>query len=188
MKILALDQARNGAYSIWDYDKKKLLRYGTYRFDNKKYTYPQAIRMIENLVENLIYDNDVSAVFIEDINLRANVVAFKCLAQLQGVLVNLFEKSNMAYSLIPPSTWQAYCQARGRTSKEKKSNTIAVEVSPKKKSKVLSLTFVKDKFGIDTMNDDLCDSICIGWYVVNNIDIESSTPNFKEKKNGKKEK
>ena len=172
MKILALDQARNGAYSIWDYDKKKLLRYGTYSFPNRKFTYPQAIRGIETLVEKLISEHEIEAVFIEDINLRANVVAFKCLAQLQGVLVNLFEKKELAYQLIPPATWQNYCKARGRTSKEKKEKILEHNTQGKKSSKVLSIEFVHDNFGVDTDNDDLCDCICIGWYCVNKIEFE----------------
>ena len=86
------------------------------------------------------------------------------------------------YALVPPSTWQGYCRARGRTSKEKKANVTTAEIPGKKQSKVLSMEFVRDKFGIASANDDLCDSICIGWYVVNNIPIEQNTTNFKEKK------
>ena len=78
---------------MFDYEKKKLIGYGTFSFDSKKYTYAKAILHIEELITTLLKSYDISAVFVEDIQLRANVQAFKKLAQLQGVLVNLFEKN-----------------------------------------------------------------------------------------------
>ena len=43
MKILAVDQARHGAWAVYDYEGKKLLDYGTWGFDSKNYTFEQAI-------------------------------------------------------------------------------------------------------------------------------------------------
>ena len=114
IKILAIDQARNGAWAIFNYDTKELETYGTFSFGNKKYTYAKAILAIETLVDELIKEHDISAVFIEDIQLRVNVQSFKKLAQLQGVLVNLFEKNEYLYSFVAPTQWQNYCKARGR--------------------------------------------------------------------------
>ena len=158
IKILAIDQARNGAWAIFNYDTKELETYGTFSFGNKKYTYAKAILAIETLVDELIKEHDISAVFIEDIQLRVNVQSFKKLAQLQGVLVNLFEKNEYLYSFVAPTQWQNYCKARGRTSKE-----------------------VKEKFHIDTDNDNLSDAICIGHYAVNHFEIEGKTLHVKEK-------
>ena len=110
---------------------------------------------------------------MEDIQLRQNVQSFKRLAQLQGVLVNLCEKTNTSYHLVAPTQWQNYCKARGRTAKEIKSKVTSVEPTTKKTSKILSLQFVQDKLGIETMNDNLSDAICIGWYAVHNIKIGS---------------
>lgn len=172
MKILVLDQARKGAWSIWDYEKKRLLKYGSFNFPDKKYTYSQAIRLIENLTENLMYENDITAVFIEDINLRRNVLAFKKLAQLQGVLINLFEKSRVLYDTIQPSMWQTYCNARGRTQKEVVQK--ATSSTNKKASKILSIEFVAKEYHIETDDDNLADAVSIGHYVVNNIKIQNS--------------
>ena len=44
-----------------------------------------------------------------------NVQSFKKLAQLQGVLINLFEKNEYLYDFVAPTQWQNYCKARGRT-------------------------------------------------------------------------
>ena len=173
MKILAVDQARHGAWAVYDYEKKELLEHGTWGFDNKNYTFEQAILQIESLLNEVIQTQEIDAVFLEDIQLRQNVQSFKRLAQLQGVLVNLCEKANILYNLVAPTQWQNYCKARGRTTKEIKSKITSVEPTTKKASKVLSLQFVQDKFGIETVNDNLSDAICIGWYVVNNITIGS---------------
>lgn len=50
MKILAVDQARHGAWAVYDYEGKKLLDYGTWGFDSKNYTFEQAILHIEALL------------------------------------------------------------------------------------------------------------------------------------------
>lgn len=172
MNILALDQARNGAWSVFDYEKGTLIGYGTFSFDSKKYTYAKAILHIEELVTEIIRAYDISAIFIEDIQLRANVQAFKKLAQLQGVLVNLFEKNEYLYGFVAPTQWQNYCRARGRNTKESKSGVLELQKSGKKQSKILSIQFVKEQFGLNTENDNLADAICIGWYVVNAVEIE----------------
>ena len=171
MNILALDQARNGAWSVFDYENGTLIGYGTFSFDSKKYTYAKAILHIEEIITEVIRAYDISAIFIEDIQLRANVQAFKKLAQLQGVLVNLFEKNEYLYGFVAPTQWQNYCMARGRNSKEVKSHVLEREKSGKKQSKILSIQFAKDQFSIDTENDNLADALCIGWYVVNAVEI-----------------
>lgn len=178
MKILAIDQARNGAWAVFDFEEKKLESYGTFSFGNKEYTYARAILAIEGLVDTIIKTYDVSAVFIEDIQLRVNVQSFKKLAQLQGVLINLFEKNEYLYDFIAPTQWQNYCKARGRSSKEIKEKIKALEASGKKESKILSIQAAKEMYGIDTDNDNLADAIMIGHFVVNNYDIR---PNRDEK-------
>lgn len=55
-----------------------------------------------------------------------------------------------------------------------------MELTGKKESKILSIQFVKDQFGIETTNDNVADSICMGFYVTNIIEI--SNPNKGKKK------
>ena len=180
IKILAIDQARNGAWSVFDYETKTLEAYGVFSFNNKDYTYAKAIRAIEELVDSLIKTYDISAVFIEDIQLRVNVQSFKKLAQLQGVLINLFEKNEYLYEFVAPTQWQNYCKARGRSSKEIKEKIKALELSGKKESKILSIQFVKEKFNVDTDNDNLSDAICIGYYAVNHFKLKGETVDGKK--------
>lgn len=180
IKILAIDQARNGAWSVFDYETKALVAYGTFSFNNKDYTYAKAILAIEELVDTLIKTHDISAVFIEDIQLRVNVQSFKKLAQLQGVLINLFEKNEYLYDFVAPTQWQNYCKARGRSSKEVKEKIKALELSGKKESKILSIQFVKEKFNVDTEDDNLSDAICIGYYAVNHFKLKGETVHGKK--------
>lgn len=171
LNILAIDQARNGAWSVFDYEKKELIGYGTYEFPTEKFSYSKAILHIKELIYAVIKTYDIKAVFVEDIQMRVSVSSFKKLAQLQGVLVNLFEENEYLYGYIAPSQWQNFCKARGRNTKEKNSRTIELERSGKKQSKILSIQFVKEQFGIDTDNDNLADAISLGWYVVNVVEI-----------------
>lgn len=173
MKILSVDQSRTGGWAIFEYETGVLLKYGDFDFPSRKYTFPQAISQLKALIEQIIVDEDITAVFIEDIQLRQNVQAFKNLAQLQGVLENYFEESQLLYGIVAPSQWQHFCGARGRTDKEKKSKILEANIEGKKSSKILSITYVHNKFGVDTSNDGIADAICIGDYVINNIKIEN---------------
>ncbi len=154
---------------MFDYEKKKLLQYGVWNFDNKNYEFPKAVAKIEALVDELIHTYGIGAVFIEDIQMRKNAQSFKALAQLQGVLVNLFVKNEYLYDIIPPSKWQNYCGARGRTEKERKSGLTAVTEG--RASKILSLQYVANRYGLITDNDNLSDAICLGSYAIDNITI-----------------
>jgi Holliday junction resolvasome RuvABC endonuclease subunit len=167
---LAIDQAREGAWSIFDYDTKALMEFGCYSFQSDGYSYPQVLVAVCELTKNLVVQHGVSAIFIEDIQLRKNVDSFKKLAQLQGSLIALFEREEYLYDLVPPTKWQSFCGARGRTAKEVKGKVTALE-SDKKQSKVLSIQFVKHMFDIDTDNDNLSDAICMGYYVVQKIKL-----------------
>lgn len=173
MKILSVDQSRTGGWAIFEYETGVLLKYGDFDFPSRKYTFPQAISQLKALIKQIIVDEDITAVFIEDIQLRQNVQAFKNLAQLQGVLENYFEESQLLYGIVAPSQWQHFCGARGRTDKEKKSKILEANIEGKKSSKILSITYVHNKFGVDTSNDGIADAICIGDYVINNIKIEN---------------
>ncbi len=171
LNILAIDQARNGAWAVFDYEKGKLIGYGTFEFSLEKYTYAKAIMHIKELIAAVLKTYDIDAVFIEDIQMRVSVSSFKKLAQLQGVLVNLFEENEYLYGYIAPSQWQNFCRARGRNTKEKSARVLALERSGVKQSKILSIQFIKDQFGIDTENDNLADAICQGYYIVNAVEI-----------------
>ena len=155
---------------MYDYDTKQPLEYGAFSFPLDKFTYAKVFVGICDIVKNLMFAHNISAVFIEDIQMRKNVDSFKKLAQLQGALVSMFERNEYLYDFVPPSSWQNFCNARGRTTKEVKDKMIALN-SEKKRSKLLSIQFVKDQFGIDTNDDNIADAVSMGYYVAMNVKI-----------------
>lgn len=172
MNILTIDQARHGGWSLFNYDTKQLIQYGAFDFPYEKYTFFEAISEVVNTVERLMKEHKAEAVFIEDIQLRRNKDSFKKLAQLQGALVYNFMQHEYLFDLIAPSTWQNYCNARGRTSNELKGSVKSIDLNRKPKSKMLSMTFVAEHFDVQLSNDNIADAICMGWYVVNNVEIK----------------
>jgi len=144
------------------------LSWGEWSFTTRAFEYPRAVYEITRIAKDLIRAKDIDVVFIEDTQLRQNVQSFKKLAQLQGALINLFEGLAVQYESVPPTRWQSYCGARGRTYKE----TKEIVTPGPKASKMLSMEFVRDQFGIETDNDNLADAICIGWFAVNQITNE----------------
>lgn len=164
MRILSIDQARNGAWAIFEYETKTLLDKGVFSFDSRKFPFAKAVLGIERIVEKILKEKEVDVIFIEDIQLRVNPQAFKHLAQLQGVLVNLFEKNEFLYDFVAPTQWQSYC-------KKAICEPCGCDVK-KMNSKELSLFCAEKLFDIHTHNDNLADAICLGWYVVNNIKFD----------------
>ena len=131
-----------------------------------------AIYKLKKLVKSLVKENDIGACFIEEISYQRNLNGFKRLAQMQGVLENFFIENEILYDIIQPTMWQKYANARKRTQKEIKNKVVEANTAGKKKTKVLSIQFVHDVYGIDTPNDGIADAIGIGHYAVNNIKIE----------------
>lgn len=173
MKILAIDQSRCGGYAIFDYDNKKLLSYGEFNFPDRKFAYPLAISGLKNLIEALVKENDISACFIEEISYQRNLNSFKRLAQMQGVLENLFIELELLYDIVQPTVWQRYANARKRTQKEIKNKVVEVNTAHKRETKILSIQFAHDVYHVDTPNDGVADAIGIGHYIINNIKIET---------------
>lgn len=168
IKILAIDQARNGAWAIGESDTGELLDYGTFSFIGKKYTYAQAIVKIEELINRIIDERAIDVVFVEDIQMQRSVLSYKRLAQLQGVLINLFEKKKISYGYILPAKWQSYCRKKLKSSGVDLKKNADTE---KKETKALSLLFVREQYDIDTENDNLADAISILNFIMCSSDI-----------------
>ena len=173
MKILSVDQARNGAWAIGESDTKELLEFGAFSFTGKKYTYAQAIVKIEALINNLIDEKKIDAVFVEDIQMRRNVLSYKRLAQLQGVFINLLEKKGIPYGYIAPAKWQSWCRKKLKSMNTHVKTTAVLAESEKKETKMLSLCFVKEQYGIDTADDNLADAVSILDFVMNAADCRT---------------
>lgn len=171
MLILSVDQARHGAWCIYEYETKEIVRYGTFAFDERKYSFERVATEIANIVYGLINKYGIDATFIEDIHTQKSIDVFKRLAWIQGALFAMFENHNFLYSTVAPAAWQNFCGCSARTKKEKEAEEKGVTPARVRKTKIYSINYVKEHFGIETEDDNLADAVCIGWYVVNNIVI-----------------
>lgn len=195
-----MDQARKGAWAVYDSKTKKLVHYGTYNFEYeteqvkkkdgsyktkriRKYEYEEAIVLIEKLLMELINKYSIKMVFLEDVPVVRNSMAVKPLLRLQGALIAYLAKRKIPHELIMPRTWQAAYRykEKGAPSEIKKYKRYLDRTSPYKNlrpTKKASLLAVKELFDMELDNDDLADAILIGHYAVNNLKI-------KEKKGSK---
>lgn len=178
-RILAVDQARSGGWSVYDYDKKKLLDCGDFTV-GAKHDFEEFIYMITTILDPIIKKYKVDYVFFEDTQYQTNVNTFKKLCWLQGALICWLREHNVPYGIVHPRTWQSYCNARGRNTKEKK-DKITASKSLRETGKRLTIEFVAEQFGIQTDNDNLADAVCIGFYVVNCIEIKKGNEYGEEK-------
>lgn len=163
-RILALDQAtKTTGWAI--YDDSKIIKFGAITFD--KGETDQRINNIENWLLSMIAVWQPDYVVLEDIQLQPqknqrtwanddgnsimNVLTYKALAWLQGVLINCLYKNNIAYEIVPPAVWR------------EDSHIVGKYRADKKKCAQLK---VKQWFDLDVSNDE-ADAICIGKYAIN---------------------
>lgn len=153
MKILALDQAsRTSGFSV--FDDNKLVTSGKFTFEDSDMGL--RLKKIRQKVENLINEYSPSVLVLEDIQLQKavgnNVVTYKVLAQVIGVLIELATEKNIKYELVHSSTWKSYLGITGRTRPEQKKNAQA---------------YVEKTYELK-VSQDQSDAICIGTYYTNN--------------------
>ena len=185
MNILAIDQAKRGGWSVYDYEKKKLKKSGSYDFSTvhengkkRKAVYDEVIVKVEQFMNDLIKLHNIKYVILEDVPLMSRNAATKPLLRLQGVLIVDLFKQHIPYSLVQPRTWQAYVNKYDKkklTATQKKYEKYLKTTEPfskLKKTKQQSLFNVNRLFRKKLDNDDQADAILIGWYAVNNIYIK----------------
>lgn len=151
---MAIDQAKTTGYAVFDNDK--LVDYGTIELGKKSDIYENILFNANQRIGCLIGKVKADRIAIEDIQQQnQNVTTYKKLAMLMGVLVCLFQELNMPYEIVPPARWRSYCQIKGKKRVEQKENT---------------LRFVKERFGLDSISEDVADAISLGYFAINNID------------------
>lgn len=148
--LLALDQSsQKSGYSVYGKTTKKLLTYGSFSFDSQDFD--TRLYHINRKVRQLIEENDIDEVYLEDIQLQGedgipNVIVYKRLAEVIGVICCLCSELKLPHILVPPATWRHTCGIRGKMRADKKRN---------------AQIYVRDKYGIN-VSDDIADAICIG--------------------------
>ena len=81
-------------------------------------------------------------------NKTIGVTTYQTLARLQGILMMTCHEQKIDYVVVPPATWRAHCQVKGRTRADRK-RSMQMKV--------------KEWFDI-TVSDDVADAIGIGKY------------------------
>ena len=153
--LLALDQAsKTTGWAI--YKDGKLSDYGKFTFEDEDFG--KRLHKIRNQVIALIQQYEVSEAAIEDIQLQNsignNVVTYRALAEVRGVLEELFSELKIPYQVVFSGTWKSALKIKGAKSAEQKRAAQA---------------YVLETYGIKAIQDT-CDAICIGDYATKNFD------------------
>ena len=151
-RSIGLDQATHiTGYSI--FDNGELVYAGAFEA-NAENEIERDIE-IKNWLIQLIQSWKPDIIGIEGIQLQqfnnknVGVTTFQTLARLQGILMATCHEQDTEYVIVPPATWRAHCDVKGRTRADRKR-------SMQKR--------VKEWFDI-TVNDDIADAIGIGKYI-----------------------
>ena len=152
--LLALDQASQvSGFSIYDKETKELIHYGSFEFTSQDFD--TRLYHINRKVKEIIEEYHVDEVYLEDIQLQGedgipNVVVFKRLAEVIGVICCLCVELNLPHTIVSPSTWRHSCGIRGKARADKKKN---------------AQIYVQEKYGL-IVSDDVADAICLGEHAI----------------------
>ena len=150
-RTIGLDQATHiTGYSI--FDDGELIYAGIFEAEAED----EISRDIEikNWFIQLIKNWKPDIIAIEGIQLQQfnnktiGVTTYQTLARLQGILMMTCHEQKIDYVVVPPATWRAHCQVKGRTRADRK-RSMQMKV--------------KEWFDI-TVSDDVADAIGIGKY------------------------
>lgn len=81
---------------------------------------------------------------------NGNVVTFKTLAEIYGVIHELSEELKIPYTIVPSSSWKSTLDIKGRARAEQKRN---------------AQLFVLNEYNVKA-TQDMCDAICIGTHMI----------------------
>ena len=123
MTILALDQSSiTSGYSI--FCDNQLIESGTFTFNSTILS--KRLLKIREQIKQLINSYCIEYVILEDIQLQnnvgSNVVTYKALAEVIGVLTELAAERKLPYELVSSSSWKSSLQIKGKTRPEQKRN------------------------------------------------------------------
>lgn len=153
MRLLALDQAsRTSGWAV--FNDGKLVTFGKFRADHSDVG--DRLHFIRSKVNSLINEYDIDEVVFEDIQLQDNVAnnvqTFKALAEVFGVLYELFVTLKMPRTAVLSTVWKS---------------TLGIKGKDRAAQKKAAQAWVEQTYGVKPTQDE-CDAICIGAHYVNN--------------------
>lgn len=153
MRVLALDQSsRTSGWAV--FDDGKLVTYGKFTADQADVG--DRLHFIRTRISWLIDDYDIDEVVFEDIQLQGNVAnnvaTFKALAEVFGVLYELFVMLKIPRTAVLSTVWKS---------------TLGIKGKDRAAQKKAAQAWVEKTYGVKPTQDE-CDAICIGAHYVNN--------------------
>lgn len=150
-KILAFDQSSHiTGYAV--FKDSKLVAFN--KFNMKDIDLNVRLMKIRLKVQELIDTYVPDKVILEDIQLQSNVtnnvVTYKALAQVQGVIIELLTELHIPYELVLASSWKSTLGIKGKSRADQKRN---------------AQQYVQNQYNIKCTQDE-CDAICIGEHYV----------------------
>ena len=163
-------QENNVYYSFWSIYNNSWIRYfwrkwidSIWKFYSKtKKKVDDRIYDISNFLKKVISTvPNIEIILLEDIQLQNsingsqkyfsnqgnNIITFKALAKLQGVLINVCLDEGVEYSVISPSHWKSIVKIKSKYRRDQKKE---------------AMEFVDSFFG-ENATEDEADAICIGY-------------------------
>ena len=153
MRVLALDQAsRTSGWAV--FEDGKLVTFGKFTADHSEVG--DRLHYIRKQVATLIDTHNIDEVVFEDIQLQGNVAnnvqTFKALAEVFGVLYELFVDLKMPRTAVLSTVWKS---------------TLGIKGKDRTAQKKAAQVWVENTYGVKPTQDE-CDAICIGAHYVNN--------------------
>lgn len=158
--LLALDQSSHTTgYAI--FSNGELMKFGHFNVD-----IPDLGDRLVEIRKNIIYlieTYNINEVIFEDIQLQdingnkeAGIKTFKILAEVFGVITELFAEIRMPYNSVLPIVWKA---------------TFKIAGKGRKQEKKLSQALAQETYSIKCTEDE-ADAICIGMHYLKKSELE----------------
>lgn len=114
-KLLSFDQAsKTTGYAF--FEDNKLIDYGKFTFENENVGV--RLKCFRSKVQELIAQYNPDEVIFEDIQEQNNILTFKVLAEVYGVMSELLTSLNISYTVVPAVTWKSALGIKGRARAE----------------------------------------------------------------------
>ena len=156
IKILCLDQSTKlTGYSLWNFNKKNLLRYGCVKSDTNEKNPLERMKNMHYEIKKLIDTYKPDYVVLENTQFQQNFSTYAQLSQLQGVLFTILFERDINFCLVQPTKWKSYCGVKGKKRAEQKANTIQI---------------IQQKYNLSKLTEDEADAIGMGLWAVNNLE------------------
>ena len=142
-RTLALDQSSKiTGWAI--FQDGKLEKYGKWSFNDENLG--ARLVKIRNAFIKIVQEEKIEQVVIEDIQMQENVLLFKALAEVFGVIYEAAIELNLPIEAVLASSWKSTLNIKGHQRAEQKRN---------------AQLYVTNTYNVKPTQDE-CDAICIG--------------------------